>query len=995
MSLRICTAGIVILASAAGAQEMRVPEYRGTVTYHGLPVPGATVTLVQGAVKHATVTDSQGFYVLTGLVDGAATLTIASTGFGSAEQAVTVGADSALGKTELKMLGLAEMRAALKPVASAAVTEAQVRSEPAKTGEAPKKADAGAPAAVPEEVAAKAADGLLINGSVNNAATSVFSQAGRFGNTTSGKSLYNFSLNVRVDNSALDARSYSIAGDNTTKPQTNALTGGFSFQGPIKIPGLLKHGPDLYVGYQRTQNSAAVTTPGLVPDQYLRVGDFSHQAQVIHDPNGTPYAGNQVPVSAQAAALLALYPLPNVVGNPAYNYQLALVNDTHQDAVNSNVSKTIGRNNQVTGNLSAASTRTSSTNLFGFTDASRGLGINAQINWSHTFNAHYRANAGYQYSRQSNRETPYWQNRANVSDNAGVTGNDQESTYWGPPNLNFSGGLSGLYDANASFTRDSTQGLSYVLRWNRSPHNVTAGVDYKREQYNYLTQANPRGTFTFTGTGYGTTGSDVADFLIGAPDGSAIAYGNADKYLRQNVADAYLTDDWRVSPQLTVNAGVRWEYGSPVTEIKGRLVNLAVAGNFAGITPVVANQLTGTGFPDALLLADRSGFEPRVGVSWRPLPGSSLLLSAGYGVNYDSSVYQGLALAMSQQAPLAVKSFSESRSAHCSITLAVGFNNCATTTPQTFGVDKNFRVGYVQTWNLKAQRDLPGSLQAVVTYLGNKGTRGVQEYLPNTVAPGATAACAACPTGFEYISSTGNSTRESLQIQLRRRLKSGLTAQVLYTYSKSIDDDSSLGGGGAATVGSARLAQDWTRLSAERGLSNFDQRHLVNLSVQYTTGQGKGGGTLLTGWRGKVYKEWTVQAQAIEGTGLPETPYVAAVLISGYNSFVRPNVTGASAQAANGRFVNPGAFAAPATGMFGNARRNSITGPNQFSLNTALLRTFRLPHKLTLDAQIAAANAINHVSYSSYVTNINSTQFGLPAAANSMRTVQTSLRLRY
>ena len=218
----------------------------------------------------------------------------------------------------------------------------------------------------------------------------------------------------------------------------------------------------------------------------------------------------------------------------------------------------------------------------------------------------------------------------------------------------------------------------------------------------------------------------------------------------------------------------------------------------------------------------------------------------------------------------------------------------------------------------------------------------------------------------------------------------------MYTYSKSIDDDSSLGGGGAATQSGARLAQDWRNLRGERGLSNFDQRHLVNASLQYTTGMGKGGGTLLSGWRGKVYKEWTVQAQAIEGTGLPETPYVAAVLISGYSSFVRPDITGAAVQVnAGGRFVNPAAFTSPAAGMFGNARRNSITGPNQFSLNTALLRTFRLPNKLTLDAQIAAANAINHVSYSSYVTNINSTQFGLPQAANSMRQVQVGLRLKY
>lgn len=1001
------TAGLVFIAAIAGAQDApvtRFPEYRGLVLFHGLPVPGATVTITQGAGKHSSVTDSQGFYVVGGLVYGKATLSVASTGFGSAEQPITIAADAPMGKTELKMLGVAEMRAALKPVPSAAITEVQARTEPTKTAEAP-KSTAGAPSPPPPEVADKAADGLLINGSVNNAATSAFSLAPRFGNTASGRSLYSYSANITVNNSALDARSYSIAGIDTSKPNTNALTGGFAFQGPIKIPQLIRHGPDLFVGYQRTQNTSAVTVPGLVPDANVRAGIL---------------AGNKVTVSPQAAALLALYPLPNITGNPSYNYQVSLPSDIQQDALNSNVSKTIGRNNQITGNFGFTSTRTSNSNLFGFTDSTSGLGLSASVNWSHTYNPRYRQNVGYQFSRQSNHLTPYWQNRPNVSTQpcegastpTCISGNDSDPTYAGPPNLDFSGGLTSLSDGNATFTRNATEGLSYTLRWNHSPHNVTVGGDFKRNQYNYLKQSNPRGTFTFTGaatagagTGSGTTGSDVADFLIGTPDASALSFGNADKYLRQNIIDAYLTDDWRVNPQITVNAGVRWEYGSPVSEVKGRLVNLDVAGTFAGIKPVLGyapkGPLTGTGYTNALLQPDRSGFEPRVGVSWRPLPGSSLVVSAGYGINYDSSVYQGIALAMAQQAPLA-KSLTVQNSPTCQLNLANGFPynpvndiNCGTTI-ETFGIDKNFRVGYVQTWNLSAKRDLPGSLQGTITYLGNKGTRGVQEYLPNTYAPGVINPNPAFPSGYEYLSSTGNSTRESLQVQLRRRLKSGLTASVLYTFSKSIDDDSSLGGNGAATVGTARLAQDWRNLAGERGLSNFDQRHVADFSVQYTTGMGKGGGTLLTGWRGKVYKEWTVQAQALEGTGTPETPYIAAVLLSGYSSFVRPDITSAPVQiAAGGRFVNPAAFQAPASGSFGNARRNSITGPNQFALNAALLRTFRLPHKFTLDAQIFATNVVNHVSFTSYVTNINSSQFGVPAAANTMRQVQTSLRLRY
>src|SRR5581483_2817057 len=185
--------------------------------------------------------------------------------------------------------------------------------------------------------------------------------------------------------------------------------------------------------------------------------------------------------------------------------------------------------------------------------------------------------------------------------------------------------------------------------------------------------------------------------------------------------------------------------------------------------------------------------------------------------------------------------------------------------------DPRFRVGYAQSWQLSAQRDLPRSLQLTATYLGIKGTRGAQEFLPNTYPPGAINPCPSCPFGFAYLTSNGNSTREAAQIQLRRRLHNGLAAELEYTYAKAIDDDAVLGGAGAilntqpptaqnspeagimalsrAGGAPAAIAQNWLDLSAERGLSTFDQRHLLTLQMQYTTGMGLGGGTLLSGWR--------------------------------------------------------------------------------------------------------------------------------------------------
>ena len=1025
-SLRLLCCVVVLLAAAGAAM---ASEYHGTVSFNGLPVPGVTVTVTQGGKKFVTVTDTQGFYSFPTLADGAASIQLEMTGFSPIKQDVTVTPDGATAKWELKLMSLEEIRTAVKPVLSAGIAVAATRSEPKKTSEAPKPTADQPPAPPPpDETVQRAADGLVVNGSVNNAATSQFSLAQRFGNTASGKSRYNFSLNLTVGNSALSARSYSFSGFENPKPETSQITGGFAVQGPLKIPHVLRNGPNIFIGYQRTQNSNATTPGGLVPDAAVRTGDFSHEENAQGQPvqlyapatglsptciaagvtPGAPIAGNIIPtpcISSQATALLKLYPLPNFTGNAQYNYQVPLLTDTHQDSLSSNATKTVGRNNQLSGTFGVASTRSSSpVNQLGYVDATNTLGIATTITWAHTFNAHTRMQLGYQFSRQSNRATPFFANRTNVSGDAGVTGNLQDPTNWGPPTLSFSNGLTPLTDGVSAFNRNETNGFTSRGTWNHGQHNVAVGFEFRRQEFNYLTQANPRGTFTFTGAvtagSAAGSGSDVADFMLGIPGASAIAYGNADKYLRQSVYAAFLNDDWRVNPQLTLNAGVRWEYGAPVTELKNRLVNLDVTQGYSAIAPVVATNpkgtLTGQVYPTSLMYADRNGFEPQLGLSWRPIPGSSMVVKAGYGLRYDTSVYQGIAIQMAQQAPLATKSFTEQNSATCALTLADGFHQCAATTPNTFGVDPNYRVGYVHTWNLVVQRDLPASLQMVATYLGIKGTRGVQEFLPNTNAPGAANPCPSCPTGFKYLTSTGNSTRESGSLQLRRRLHSGFTASVLYTYSKSLDDDSALGGQGAATSAAATIAQDWRNLNAERGLSTFDQRNVASIFLQYTTGMGMAGGSLMSGWKGRVYKEWTIQTQINVGSGLPETPVNSGELVGGYTASVRPDVTGAPLYAAPaGRFVNPAAFAPAATGQWGNARRDAIIGPNQFSLNATMLRTFRMTPKLNLDVTIVGTNALNHVTFTNLYTGITSTQFGLPSAANPMRVLQATFRLRY
>lgn len=1032
-----CAVALLVTTGVAAAS-----EYHGQVAFGGLPVPGATVTATQGERKFITTTNQEGFYSFPDLTDGKWTIEIEMLGFVTIKQdvAIALNAPPPPGNWELKPLSLAQINARLKPVLETQSTSASGANTAAPQGtseQAQPESNLPPETGEPQEnLNPLSSNGFLINGSVNNAASSPFSLTPAFGNNrTAGTGLYNGSIGLTVDNSAVDAKPFSLSGFNTPKPAYNNLTGMVTVGGPLKIPHLIRNGPDFFVGYQWTRNRNDNTLSALVPTSLERDGNFSQTlnaagqpVQIFNPATGLPFPGSMVPVSPQAQALLNLYPMPNVAGNPQYNYQIPIVSNTHQDALESRFEETLNATNQLYGGFALQSTRTATPNLFGFLDTTDILGINSGINWSHRFSVGPFLNLGFTFSRLATRITPYWEDRENVSGDAGIAGNDQDSMDWGPPSLTFSSGVAGLSDAESSHDRSETNALSYSILWHHESHNFSFGGDFRRQEFNYLSQQDPRGTFTFTGAatqgtvnGLATGGSDVADFVLGIPDASSLAFGNSDKYFRESVYDAYVTDDWRLKPQFTIKAGARWEYGAPITELYGRLVNLDIAPGFVAAAPVLASDpvgpLTGQQYPTSLLRPDKRGFEPRVGISWRPIAASSLVIRSGYGVYYDTSVYQTIALEMAQQAPLS-KSLSVQNSATCPLTLANGFNTCPSITPDNFAVDPNFRPGYAQDWNLEVQRDLPGSLQLTATYLGIKGTRGVREFLPNTYPLGAVNPCPACPSGFVYLDSNGDSTREAAQIQLRRRLHNGLTALVQYRYSKSIDDDSLMGGQGAsaetqdmlanpfnpvAVSSSATgqstptIAQNWLDLSAERGLSAFDQRHFLNLYLQYTTGMGIGGHTLLSGWRGVLLKEWTFLTQITVGSGLPETPvYLAAVPGTGVTGSIRPDYTGAPLYAApKGLFLNPAAYTAPLPGQWGTAGRDSITGPDQFTLNASLGRTFRLSGRFNLDFRVDSTNALNRVTFTSWNATVNSLQFGLPVTANAMRSMQSTLRLRF
>jgi hypothetical protein len=632
-------------------------------------------------------------------------------------------------------------------------------------------------------------------------------------------------------------------------------------------------------------------------------------------------------------------------------------------------------------------------NVFDFTDTSRQSSITAGVAWTRRFGTRLNVRANYQFTSADSTLTPFFANRINVSGDAGITGNDQHPLNWGPPTIAFPD-IADLRDGNYQRSTRISHLIGAEAQLRRGRHQITFGADARLHRSEILTQSDPRGTLTFTGA---ATGSAFADFLLGIPKTSAIGVSHEHARLLGGVYDAYVNDSFRVAPGLTLEMGVRWEYESPYAERDGRLANLDVVPGFGAVATVVGSDpvgaLTGAAYPPSLIQSDRRGFQPRLGISWRPWLTSSLVIRGGYGLYRNLGVYQSIGTLLAQQPPFST-TFSVQNSVENPLSLA---NPFPATIPSstTFAADPDYRTAQLQSWQLTVQRDLPASLTVLVAYFADRGTHLTQAFLPNTYAPGASNPCSSCPSGFTYLTSGGASTRNAGQVTLRRRLYAGFMASISYTLAKSTDNAATFSNT-TVSPGSLSVAQDWLDLNAERGPSSFDQRHLMSVDMQYTTGVGIRGGTLVDSIWGTLYKDWTVTAQFSTGTGMPVTPvFFAAVPGSGVVG-IRPSLTGQPiATNQTGSYANPAAFMAPAPGTWGDAGRNSIRGPSTYSFDMSVARAFRLRRRMTLEWRLAATNLLNRVTFTAIDRITTSPQFGQPTSANQMRRIQMLFRFGF
>jgi hypothetical protein len=863
------------------------------------------------------------------------------------------------------------------------------------------------------------------------------------------------SLYYTAGASALNASPYSLTGLPSTNPGYLQQRFGANLGGPLKIPKIYDGGSKtfFFLNYNASLANNPYDAFSTVPTAEERAGNFADTK--VRDSSGTPVgltlydpvthqlicsAGSgtcAIPtgsISPVATGILAYVPQPNVPGRTTKNFHYVTSTTNNVNDLNFRLNRSLGKG---TGSPIPGRRGPQNSVSFGFhyhdadnvlTDPFPTVGgktttrsFDIPLGYTRSFgklNNIFRVD--YNRSRIStNNLYPFQQET--IAQQLGLQGVSTSPFDNGLPGLSFTN-YSGLQDTVPLLQRNQTFTYSDFMILNHGKHTWRWGGDFRRIQINTETVKNGRGSFVFTGLNTsgntptlqvnagpsGGFGYDFADFLYGLPQQTSVQFGCStagvcggtgdDSYhFRGNSWDLFGQDEWRLRGNLTLNLGVRYEYVSPYTEANNRIVNLDVAPGVAAVLPVQPGQagLNGSRFPTTLLNPDRNNFAPRLGIAWKAR--GKTVIRAGYGINYSTSAYQGIVQQLAFQPPFSLTQ-TNIEAATGDLTLQNGFPQVAAgTITNNYGVDRNYRLGYVQIWNADMQQEITPTLLLNISYNGTKGTRLDIVESPNRTANGVLLANV---QPFLLENSLGDSTTHAGTIRVRKRLQRGLAVSGSYTWSKAIDDASSIGGG------TTSVAQDAFHLSAERGLSIFDQRH--RFTGDYTwelplghekrwLSQKSALRDILGDWQWTG--DWTIAA------GTPFSPRIVGNTTDvsrGTNGTLRPDVTGAPIALSNrsiSEWFNTAAFTSTSDSSgsvhFGDARRNSIIGPGSLVFDMAMTKSFPLRENRSVEFRAQASNVFNRPQFASIDTNFNSPTFGQVTSVGAMRTIQFTGRFRF
>jgi outer membrane receptor protein involved in Fe transport len=853
-------------------------------------------------------------------------------------------------------------------------------------------------------------------GGTAGATTSVVSRSGS--NDFHG-TVYEF-----LRNDAFDARNFFSA---TVEPLKQHQFGA-AVGGPISRDRILFFG--YYEGFR---NKQGLTTTATVPTAQERQGDFSGMGQPLINfaAGGVPVPGNRIPdaaINPVARNVLNLYPLGNV--SPSlYRETVMMENVLDQAGVRADLNRSA--NDQLFArysysgghNINPISVR--GTDAPGFPTRDD-LGTSAAtVSSTHIFSPSLTNSARVTFLRHKFR----FDQRLNQTPPSalGFGYESSNAVGQGPPFFNVSGysPIGGAITGPRNTTQQTFE-IQDSLVWTNRRHLVKLGGEFRHTGIDMIQAIAPNAFFVFAGTF--PTNNAVANLLLGAPVTFFQGLGDFTRGIRVWSLGAFAQDEWRITPRVTLNYGLRYERINPFTEVDDRL-NAFVPGAQSRVRPDAPTGVLFPGDPGVGRGIARSAnaVMPRVGLVWDPTGDGVWSLRASYGLFYDQ--FQNGAGTSSQVAISATPWAQALQISGAGLNFQNPFLGRPVPAPETFvrpatvfALDPEAEPPSVQNWNVSVQRLLYGRYLVEVRYVGAEGNhlpRNV-EANPAVFGPGATAqnadrrrVHADCPADgspcalgtVAMLRSVARSSYHAGQASVSRRFGGAVAFNVSYWYSRSFDHLSAMNLSGAAAkplAGENDLAQNPFDLEAEWGPSLFDARHRLVASGSWIVPPLSGApGAVRT-----VFGNWQINVIATHNSGTPFTVSDSANValqansppISGFPAS-RPNVIGDpnagphTVDAWMSRTAFERLNIQTQAGQFGNAGRNIVRGPGYTNVDLALVRDFTLGDGARLQFRAETFNLMNHANFGLPVADLNSPNFGRILSAGPARLMQFAVKV--
>ena len=538
---------------------------------------------------------------------------------------------------------------------------------------------------------------------------------------------------------------------------------------------------------------------------------------------------------------------------------------------------------------------------------------------------------------------------------------------------------------------DTTAHLSDNLSWISGRHQFKFGADIRKIQVNDYLDFVARGEWLFNQSGQDPV-TALVQLLSGVPDYAVAVRGDTFNSLRSTGSNVYIQDDIHVVPRLLLNVGLRYEFNSPPVETHNRfsVPDLSAASGTCSPAPDCQFIQAGTnGIPRATYSPTYTDFAPRIGIAWRPLKSQRWVVRSAYGIFHDVGIFNISIFPRANPPFYDLSAYLNNPSNPFVIQNILNQPGMAIVEPNM--IARNFRDGYVQQWNLDQQYELGPNWMLDMAYVGSRGTHLADVRDLNQTNPLTGLSPYPEFSSVLYVQSGSSSSYNSMQFRSEKRVGQDLAFLVSYTYSKSMDDVSSVFAG---SVGSG-LPQDSNDLRAERAVSDFDARHRLAISVVYDLPFARlwtRGGA----WSRALLDHWQMAGILTAQSGSPFTVNLAAAqsgaAVAAFGNPARPDLIanpyragpvmdnpdpachvtisqgGLAADVVHqpGSWFNACAFAAPATSqfglpVFGTAGRNILVGPAFSDLDFSLSRTIPLRseiHRLQIRGEFF--NLTNH-----------------------------------